>query len=96
MDLPSRLLVSAAGACQQGRAPTKGPTLALVAWPGQDVALACGPQQSKVPVPSTAGGIWARCLSQLKLCTTPTGRDGNGQGQLPGTRQGPYGLLGTQ
>lgn len=62
----------------------------------EDAALARGPQQGKVPVPSTVGGVWARSLSPSELRATPPGRDGIGQGQLPGTKRGPYSLLGTQ
>lgn len=64
----------------------QGALLALPAQPGQGVPLARGPQQSKVPIPSSTGGVWARPLP----CWSFAGRDGIGQGQLPGKRQGHY------
>lgn len=58
----------------------------MLALPGQGVALARGPQQSKVPIPSSAGGVWARPLP----CWSFARGDSIGQGQLPGERQGHY------
>lgn len=50
------------------------------------MALARGPQQSKVPIPSSTGGVWARPLP----CWSFAGGDNIGQGQLPGRTQGHY------
>lgn len=60
--------------------------LVLPAQPGQGVALAHGPQQSKVPIPNSTGGVWARPLP----CWSFAGKDSIGQGQLPGERQGQF------
>lgn len=72
----SGLTLPSAG--QQGRT-CKGAMLALP-------ARARGPQQSKAPIPSSTGGVWARPLP----CWSFAGRDSLGQGQLVGIRQGHY------
>lgn len=83
----SGLTLAPAG--ERGRSRAAGQNLqrsraGTAAQPGRGVAPARGPQQSKVPIPSPTGGVWARPLP----CWSCAGTDSIGQGQLPETRQG--------